>query len=171
MNTETLFPELNSNARLWIYAVDGVLNPDTKAKVEAHLNQFVAQWHSHGRKVNGHIAVVEDRFILIGADIPDAEISGCGIDASVHALEKLGEALGFALLSGLNVIYRNQDKQITHATRGAFRQMVRDELINGDTIVFDTSITEIGQLRAHAFQLAAKDAWHAMVFRIPAPIS
>lgn len=171
MNTQTLFSELNSDARLWVYAVDGELNPETKETVEDHLNHFVSQWHSHGRKVNGRIAILADRFILIGADIPDAEISGCGIDASVHALEKLGETLGFTLLSGLNVLYRNQNNQITHTTRSTFRQMVRDELINGDTIVFDTSLTQVGQLRAGAFELAAKDSWHSMVFRIHAPIS
>lgn len=169
MNTKTLFPELNSDARLWVYAVDSELKSDTKEKVAHHLKQFVSQWHSHGRKVNGHIHILADRFILIGADIPDAEISGCGIDASVHALEKLGEALGFTLLTGLNVFYRNQNNQITHTTRSTFRQMVRDELINGDTIVFDTSLTHVGQL--NAFELAAKDSWHSMVFRIQAPVS
>jgi hypothetical protein len=49
--------------------------------------------------------------------------------------------------------------------------MVRDEVVNGDTQVFDTSLTLLSQWREGAFELPARASWHAQVFRIPSPAS
>jgi hypothetical protein len=171
MHSTTLFPDLPDQARLWIYSVDAPLNSETKRLIKDQLDRFVSQWHSHGRKVNGRFALLENRFILIAADIPDADISGCGIDASVHALSNLGLQLGFSLLTGLHICYRDREGQVTHTSRPDFRKMVRDEVVNGDTQVFDTSLTLLSQWREGAFELPARASWHAQVFRIPSPAS
>lgn len=169
MQNETLFSDLPAHARLWIYTTDQPLAPETEALVSAQLMQFMNAWQSHGRKVLGDFLIHEHRFILISADIPDAEISGCGIDASVHALEEAGKRHGFSLLSGLSVLFRDEQGQITSVPRGAFRKMVRSEEVTGDTTVFDTSLVLLQDVRDGKFELPARSSWHATVFRIPAP--
>ncbi len=165
----SLFDDMPATARLWVYTVDKPLNSETEALIDAQLSQFMAAWQSHGRKVLGRFTILEHRFILITADIPEAEISGCGIDASVHALEEAGKKHNFELLSGLHVLYRDEHGQVQNAARPAFRKLVRSDTVTGDTIVFDTSLTTLAQLRAGGFELPAQASWHAMVFRIPSP--
>ena len=168
MSHTELFQDLPAHSRLWIYSIDRSLNQETEAMIDARLSKFMAGWQSHGRKVTGRFAIVDHRFILIAAEIPEAEISGCGIDASVHALEDVGRQLGFNLLTGLDVLYRGQDGTIQNVPRAAFRKLVRSEQVTGETMVFDTSLVKLEQLRQGAFELPAHASWHAMVFRIPA---
>lgn len=164
-----IFQALPSHAKLWIYGVDAPLNPETEAQIDAQLTQFMQAWQSHGRKVTGQFVILEHRFILIAADIPQADISGCGIDASVHALEEAGKRLGFTLLSGLHVFYRDGNNAIQSVPRAGFRKLVRSESVSSDTIVFDTSLAKLDQLRSGSFELPAHASWHATVFRIPSP--
>ena len=154
-------------ARLWIYATDRELENQEIVDIRAQMDDFIANWHSHGRKVTASYEILYNRFILIAANILDSEISGCGIDASVHALEQIAGSASFAVLSGLHVLYRDNDGTIENATRPIFRQKVRERSITGETIVFDTSLTHLHQLRAGSFEMPAYSAWHAMVFRIP----
>ncbi len=165
----SVFDDMPAHARLWVYTVDKPLDASTAALIDAQLNKFMAAWQSHGRKVNGQFAIFEQRFIVITADIPEADISGCGIDASVHALEEAGKQHGFELLSGLNVLYRDENGDVQGVPRPAFRKLVRSDVVNSDTIVFDTSLTTLAQVRAGGFELPAHASWHAMVFRIPSP--
>ena len=156
------------DARLWIYATDRALTSAEKNKIRSFFEDFIAGWHSHGRKVSAAFDLFHSRFIVIAANIPDADISGCGIDASVHALDQIARESGFSVLSGLHVFYRNADGDIVSASRPGFRKLVRSDEIKGDTPVFDTSLNHLRQLRQHRFELPARDAWHATVFRIPA---
>ena len=169
MTYSDFFPTLPAHARLWIYGVDPALSPETESRVSDQLSQFIAAWQSHGRKVQGAFAILEGRFIVIGADIPEANISGCGIDASVHALQETGSQHGFALLSGLDVFFRDGDNIIQALPRAAFRKLVRAGEVSGDTTVFDTSLVKLQQLREGLFELPAHAAWHATVFRFPSP--
>ncbi len=164
-----MFEELPAHALLWVYAVDSPLTPATTEQVSGQLSHFMDAWQFHGQKVDGQFAFLYDRFILIAADISEAEISGCGIDASVHVLEETGQRLGFNLLSGLNVFYRDENRVVQSVSRSTFRKLVRSEEVTGETIVFDTSLVKLDQLREGLFELPAHDSWHAMVFRIPSP--
>ncbi len=167
MSHTELFQDLPAHARLWIYSIDRSLDSKTEAMIDARLSKFMAGWQSHGRQVTGRFAIVDHRFILIAAEIPEAEISGCGIDASVHALEDVGRQLGFNLLTGLDVLYRDQEGTIQSVPRAAFRKLVRSEQVTGETKVFDTSLVSLEQLRQGSFELPAHASWHGMVFRIP----
>ena len=162
-----LFSSLSENARVWIYPVDKKLDAASAAKVEASLKHFIQHWQSHGRKVIADTAIIFDRFIVIGAEIPEAEISGCGIDASVHAVESIGAQSDFSLLTGLTVFFKDKNGSIKHASRSEFRSKVKNGEINGDTLVIDPSITLLTELRAGSFERPARSSWHATVFRIP----
>ena len=167
MTYNNLLSTLSEDARVWIYPVDKKLTPSDVINVEASLNQFIQNWHSHGRKVTAEATILYDRFIVIGAEIPEAEISGCGIDASVHAVEAIGNQSGFSVLTGLTVFFKDEDGSIQHLTRSQFRTSVRNEEITSDTLVIDPSITQISQLKEGSFELPAGSSWHATVFRIP----
>ena len=167
MDYTTIFSTLSDQARLWIYAVDRPLSTPEAEKIQAALDQFIGTWQSHGRKVNAEAAIMYNQFLLIGAEIPEAQISGCGIDASVHAVESIGNQAGFTILPGLSIFYKDSSETVQFTNRSSFRKLVRDAQITGETTVFDPSITHLTQLREGAFELPARSSWHATVFRIP----
>lgn len=163
------FPDFPDAARLWVYTAERDLTPHEAEEATTYYDAFLTQWQSHGRPVRGQTALLENRFLLLAAYIPGGDISGCGIDASVHAVETLGNHLGVHWTTGMQIAYRGPDGQVQLASRPAFRALVAAGDVTADTPVFDTALTTLGALRQSGFERPAHAAWHARLFRIPQP--
>lgn len=166
----TSFPldALPDDSRLWIYPLDRPLEAAEASELGARLDRFIASWQSHGRPVLSGHTLLHQQFVLIAGVIPGGDISGCGIDASVHALTTCGAAMGFGMAGGLAVFFRDEAGHITHLPRAEFRKLARAGAITGNTIVFDTSLTRLEEYRDGRFEGPAHAAWHATVFRLGA---
>ncbi|MGI9175513.1 MAG: hypothetical protein ACR2GR_09380 [Rhodothermales bacterium] len=167
----TLFPSLPDQARLWVYAADQPLGETQQARLLEKLDAFFSQWASHGRPVEGTATIQDDRFLLLSGLVRGGEISGCGMDASVHAVEETGAALGISWLSPLSVFFRDADGIVQSLPRSAFRKLVRAGTVTTETSVFDLSITTLADVRQGRFERPAGETWHALVFKIPQPIA
>ncbi len=168
---ESLNPlrSLPDAARVWIYATDRSLDKAEKARLIELLEMFCESWRSHGRRVESAATVLEDRFAVIAGDIPGGDISGCGIDASVHALNRAADELGLRWLPALSVHFRAADKSISSASRAEFRARVESGQVNPATPVFDLSIETLGAVRSGLFERPAESTWHGRVFRLTGP--
>lgn len=158
---------LPDDARIWIYATNRELNELEELRVKEILDQFCRDWTSHQRPVESAADVIEGKFAVISGRIVDGDVSGCGIDKSVHALDAAAAELGFEWLTGLEVHYRDGLGVARSVSRPEFRRLVREGAVSSDTPVFDTSIETIGRLRLGEFEQPASTSWHARVFRIP----
>lgn len=165
-----LFPILPDHARLWIYAADRSLSEHEQTHLLETIHAFLAQWTSHGRPVEGAADVRDERFLLLAGFVPDGEVSGCGIDASVRAVETAGAALGITWLSPLNVFFRDAEGAVQSLPRPAFRKLVRAGTVTAETSVFDPSPATLGDVRREPFERPAGASWHALVFKIPQPV-
>lgn len=161
--------QLPEDARVWMYAADRELNELEENRVREILEDFCSNWTSHGRTVKSAADVIEGRFAVLAGCIEGGDVSGCGIDKSVHALDKAASELAFEWLPGLRVHYRDDRGVPRSVTRQDFRNLVRSGAITAETPVFDFSIQTLGQLRSGAFERPAGDSWHARVFRIEQP--
>jgi hypothetical protein len=157
---------LPDSARVWTYASDRELTKPEENRLLDILNAFCSSWRSHGRPVESSAAVIERRFAVLIGRIVDGDVSGCGIDASVHALEEASAELGIAWLPALVVHYRDRHGAICSVPRSAFREHVRAGEVDADTHVFDLGIQSLGQLRSGQFEQPAGRTWHAHVFRL-----
>lgn len=167
----TRLTDLPDDARLWVYAADRDLNDLEEKRVAEILSDFCRSWTSHGRRVQSAADVLEGRFAVIAGMIPDGDVSGCGIDASVHALDRAASELALQWLPGVMVHYRDENGVIRSIPRSKFRELVRSGTVTSATHVFDLSIQTLGQLRAGMLEQSAGDTWHARVFRIAQPAS
>lgn len=167
--SDPLFPNQPDEARVWIYPAGRPLTPEEQRTVRAALDDFCAQWTAHGRRVQGGVEIIADRFVVIAGLIPAQEISGCGIDASTKALRETAERLGFAWASPLSVFYRDADGAVQAVPRAAFRERARAGDVTTETPVFDVSVTTVGALRTGRFELPAGDAWHGRTFNLATP--
>lgn len=165
----TLLPTLPDEARCWIYTAERPLTGAEQDTLLDTLAAFFETWTSHSRPVQGDALIFQDRFLIVAATLAAGDISGCGIDKSVHAVEAAAQDLGFAWLSPLQIFFRDAEGAVQHASRPAFRRLVGEGTVTADTPVFDVSLTTLGPLRSGAFELPAGRSWHARIFRIPQP--
>ncbi len=165
------FDQLPGSSRLWIYALDRPLTDAESATLSDRVDAFIRNWNSHGRPVNAGYEFRHNQFVLIAGVIPGGNISGCGIDASVHALAVCGEQLGFGIASGLEIFFRGESGEIERSPRQAFRKLARAGAITGSTIVFDTSLTTLQDVFDGRFEGPAQASWHSVVFKLPAEAS
>lgn len=166
LDRDLTLKSLPDEARVWIYAADRELNELEENRVKEILDTFCLQWESHGRPVESASDVREGRFAIIAGYVEDGDVSGCGIDKSVHALEKASSELAFEWLPGLAVHYRDEKGVPRSTSRQHFRSLVREGVISSATPVFDFTIETVGQLRSGEFERPAGESWHARVFRI-----
>lgn len=169
MDLTTLFPTLPDDARCWVYAAERPLTDAEQQQLLDRLETFIESWSSHGRSVEGAVEVLYDQFVVLAATLADGDISGCGIDASVHVVDEAAQALGIAWVPALHVIYRDAEGQVQHCTRSAFRARAQDGAVTTETLVFDPSITTLGALRQGQFEQRAGTSWHARAFDLPQP--
>lgn len=170
--SSSFFPDYPDDANLWVYVADRPLDEAAAAALHRELDDFFANWTSHGRAVNGEARLIDGRFLLVAARLnEEGDLSGCGIDASVNALEDAAARIGVAWMPALAVAFRDDSGRVQVLPRPAFRRAVREGTVTAETPVFDTSLNTVGDLRARGLEQRAADAWHARVFRIPAMAS
>lgn len=171
MSAEHLFPTLPDTARVWVYVADRPLLPSEQQALCTALTPFTQTWTSHGRKVFGEATVLDDRFLLLGGVLKEGDISGCGIDTSVHAVEDAGRSFGITWLQGLMIIFRDAQGAIQAVPRPEFRSLVRSGIVIADTPVIDPGIATVGELRQGFFERPAGESWHARAFQIPTQVA
>lgn len=165
------FPRLNAlppEARLWLYAASRPLSESEVTHIADQMARFLADWSSHGREVIGVSELADSRIVGIAALVPEAEISGCGIDKSVHRLQVLGDELGVEWLAGLSIAYRDDAGDIQVVPRREFRRLVATGEVSLATPIIDLSLTTVGELSSRGLERPLGESWHAKVF--PAPM-
>ena len=117
MLSESLI-RLPDEAYVWIYAFDEQLNSEQETAVRNGLNRFIADWNSHGQRVEGCYQINEKRFVFVAGHCANG-ISGCSIDSKVRVFKDLHDRFGLNALGGTRVFYRDANGHI-HAASGKF---------------------------------------------------
>ena len=101
--------------------------------------------------------------LVVGVDEASAPPSGCSIDALVHALQDLESAMDTRIVDNSMVWYRGRDGVLCD-TRQAFRKRAQDGSVTPDTVVFDTTVIRLGELRGGHWEAPAGERWHGRAF-------
>lgn len=162
------FSQLPDDARLWIFAATRPLSAAESAAVLERVDRFIEGWLAHGRPVVGARELRYDRFLLIGADERASGVSGCSIDSLFHTLQGVERELGVTLTEAAPVWYRGNAEEIHCVARSEFREHIANGRVGEDTIVFNNTVTTVGELRQDKWELPLRDSWHARAFRVGA---
>lgn len=163
--SDHILHHLSNEARLWVIALDG--DESRLHSVLARTRQFIEQWVSHGRPVQGAAMLEANRFLLVAGEVADGTISGCGIDALMHAIKEASAIEHCRLLSSMLIYYRSESGQVNYISRANFRKMVSEGLISSTTKVFNPGIYTLGALRAKEFELPLADSVYGRMYRTP----
>lgn len=160
------FSLLPDDARLWIFAASRPLTPEESGRLLARVDGFVDGWLAHGHTVTGARDWRHDRFLLVGADERATGVSGCSTDSLFRVLKELEGQLGAGLLDRSGVWFRDAGGEVRSATRAEFRALVRSGEVDGETRVFDNTISTVGELNAGKWEVPVRDSWHAEAFAV-----
>ncbi len=157
------FDQLPPDARLWIFAAQRSLTAGEQTQVLGAVDGFIEQWAAHDRPLTTARDLRYDRFIFVAVDERAAGASGCSIDALVNQMKRLEAALGVELINHGPVLYRDGE-EIARVERFQFMELVEKGAVNTDTVVFDNTLTTVGDVRNGRWELPAGQSWHKALF-------
>jgi hypothetical protein len=79
-------------------------------ELEPLLENFVANWNSHGANVKGYATVLYGQFILIMADETATTVGGCSTDSSVHVIKAIEQMTGVQMFNRTLLAFFIKDK-------------------------------------------------------------
>ena len=156
----TEFDSLPDSARVWVYGSEPALERNDAEEILSEVDSFLAQWKAHGVPLHSSRNWADDRFLTIAVDQEQEGASGCSIDGLFRTLKALESKVGSQLVTSGMVYYRGRDGNIHAVTRDEFTKLSEQKEIDGNTEVFDLSVTTLGEWRSR-FKSRASDSWHA----------
>jgi hypothetical protein len=160
------FDDLPDSARIWVYGADRDLNDDEEQKLLGAVDEFLSRWAAHGVPLYNARRWDEARFLTIGVDSTKEGASGCSIDGLYRALKALEPSLGAHIVTSGLVYYRGRDGNVHSVTRDEFSDLAARGEIDGNSEVYDLSVTSLNEWRSR-FKSRAKDSWHASLMPEP----
>ena len=156
----TRFESLPDSSRAWVYGSDRVLAGPAADKLLAATDAFLSGWKAHGTDLVSARDWSDEHFLTIAVDQEQEGASGCSIDVLFRTLKALEKDIGAQLVTSGLVYFRDRGGKIHAVTRDEFGELAARDEVDGDTEVFDLSVTTLGEWRPR-FTSRAADSWHA----------
>jgi hypothetical protein len=163
--SRTTFDALPPGSKIWVLASDRASPPGELARLG---EKVMGAWDKKQPLLGGCFQVVDDHFLIVGADQSRDPLDGCTVDAMMHWVHKLEEDTGLRLTDRTTVWYRSADGTVRSSSRGAFRKAFEAGEITEDTPVFDTAVARVEALRERRFEVPLAACWHAQIVGLPA---
>lgn len=155
MNTP--FEQMPANARLWVYAANRKLTSSEQEVITAKGVDFVTGWTAHQQQLKAAFTILHDTFLIIAVDENHNEVSGCGIDKSVHFMQDIDREYNLSLFNRLQIeLLINDEVMLTNKQKLAV--MLQDGTVNEQTIMFNKTVTDKDSFDKH-FQLTLGQSW------------
>jgi hypothetical protein len=152
------FDSLPDASRIWVFGSDHPVSGPAAERLLGEVDRFLGEWRAHGAPLRCARLWADHRFLVVGVDQSDANASGCSIDGLFRALQGLEREIGARLVGGGRVYYRDHAGVAQSAARPELDDLIARGVIGPDTVVFDTSITDLGEWRAR-FEQPARKTW------------
>jgi len=158
------FETLPDSARVWVFGSDRHIDEEATQTLMKAVEDFLSNWKAHGEPLTVGYEWRFGRLLVVGVDQRTAGASGCSIDGLFRVLQELGPTIGATLVGGGRVYYRDGNGQVQSAERSELKALAASGAILDDSVVFDTSLTDLGSLRS-GFEKAARKSWAAKLLQ------
>lgn len=151
---------LPDDARLWVFGARAPLDDIDAPRLLGAVDGFLKTWKAHGNPLTCARDFREEYFLLVAVDERASDASGCSIDGLFRLLQQAEEGVGTSLVGGGTVYFRDKVGLVHALAREDFSRLATLGDVDGNTPVFDTTITTVGDLRKK-FERPARRSWHA----------
>jgi len=160
------FETLPDSARVWVFGSDRPLSDEATEQLMKAVEGYLDQWKAHGEPLTAAYEWRFGRLLVVAVDQRSAGASGCSIDGLFRVLQGLEPQLGGArLVGGGRVFYRDSSGAVQSAERHELKPLRDAGAIRENSVVFDTSLTDLGSLR-EGFERPARKSWAAPILAL-----
>lgn len=152
------YEKLPPESRIWIYGTNQKLNIKEQEMLCEKTYDFLENWQSHSKAIRAGFQLLEGWFLVLAVQ-ENTKVSGCGIDASVHFLQKMEKLLQVNFLDKTRAYFRNAKNQIQVLSLKNFQTQIKQGNITKNTKVFNNLIKTKGQI-SQAFEIPLFKSWH-----------
>lgn len=155
------FDSMPAEARVWIYQANRVLEAHEIAKLKTYFKAQIDTWNTHGTALKGSAEISYSRFILIAVDEGHQAPSGCSIDKSTHWVKEIGQKIGVDFFDRSVSYLKGQE--VVSVPLANVKQSVNEGVLRRDTIIFNTTITQLSQVSGQ-WMVPAEKSWMGRYF-------
>ena len=157
--TEHIPHDFADNSKVWIYQCSRLFFISEALEMEDMLNNFAANWKSHGAPVKGFANLFFGQFVVLMADETATGVSGCSTDSSVHLIKTIEEKYKVQMFDRQNLAFIVKDK-IELLPLSQLEYAVENNFINADTLYFNNTVLSKKEM-IEKWILPVKDSWLA----------
>jgi hypothetical protein len=163
--TEHIPEDFADTSRVWIYQSSRLFFISEALEMEDMLNEFAANWKSHGAPVKGFANLFFGRFIVLMADETATGVSGCSTDSSVHLIKSIEEKYKVQMFDRQKLAFVVKDK-IEVIPLNQLEYAVENNFINADTLYFNNTVLSKKEM-FEKWIIPVKDSWLAKRVSFP----
>lgn len=155
-----LIPEdFAPDSRVWIYQASRLFRISEALKIEGILEDFVANWQSHGAPVKGYANMLFGQFIIFMADETATGVSGCSTDSSVRVVKEIEKLFQVAMFDRQTLAFVKNGK-VELIPLNQFSYALEHGLVTPDTLFFNNLASNKSAL-LNDWLLPVKYSWLA----------
>ena len=162
-------PDFNPLSRVWIYQSSRHFLISESVEITNMLQQFVAQWNSHGDNVKGFGELFFNQFIILMADESATGVSGCSTDSSVRLIKEIETRFNVNLFDRQMLAFIIKDK-VQLLPLGQLKYAADNHFISANTIYFNNLLQTKRELES-IWMIPIKDSWLAKKVSFPESVS
>lgn len=156
------FDSLPADARCWVFGARAPLDDVDEGKLLVAVDTYLKQWTAHGEALTCAREFRDEFFLVVGVDERASNASGCSIDGLFKVLQEIEKGIGTTMVGGGLAHFRGPAGVVVCCAQAQFGLMAREGEVDGDTIVFDTTLSTAGEYRGR-FTQPARATWHAQL--------
>jgi hypothetical protein len=157
--TEQLPANFHHESRVWIYQSNRLFSISEALQVEDMLNDFVANWKTHGDPVKGYANLFFGQFIVLMADETAAGVSGCSTDSSVRLIKDIEQRFNVQLFDRQLLAFVIKEK-IELLPLSQLNYALENNFINEDSFYFNNVVLTKRELEQN-WIIPVKESWLA----------
>lgn len=160
LNIAEHIPEdFNPESRVWIYQSNRLFTLSEAFQLEELLENFTANWLSHGAKVKGFANLFFGQFIIFMADESATGVSGCSTDSSVRVVKNIENDFNVDLFDRQMLAFLIKER-VQLLPLSQLDYAVENDFITAETIYFNNTVLTKQQL-VDGWMIPVKNSWLA----------
>jgi hypothetical protein len=160
LSYQHLIPEdFHSNSKVWVYQSNRLFTIAEALDIEDILNEFVANWKSHGAPVKGYANLLYGQFVIFMADETATTVGGCSTDSSVRVVKEIENRFKVNMFDRQMLAFMIKDK-VQMLPLSQFQYAMDNKFIDLDTLYFNNLVMNKEQL-LNGWLIPVKESWLA----------
>jgi hypothetical protein len=159
-NYKELIPaDFAADSRVWVYQSSRLFLMSEALHIEDLLNNFAANWQSHGAPVKGYANLFFGQFIVLMADERATGVSGCSTDSSVRLIKQIEELFKVNMFDRTTLAFLVKDK-VQMLPLAQLQYAINNNFVTPDTIYFNNLVQKKDELE-NKWLISVKESWLA----------